>query len=123
MSEHIDTPGGVRAGEELELEPLCAYLREHIDEIPEHAEVIVEQFHRGHSNLTYLVRAAGHEYVLRRPPFGSKVKSAHDMGREYRVLEKLHAVYPLAPAPLLHCSDTSVLGAEFYVMRRLRGII
>ncbi|MEZ4224170.1 MAG: phosphotransferase family protein [Polyangiaceae bacterium] len=123
MSEHVDGAGGVRSGEELELEPLCAYLRDQLAEIPKDAEVAVEQFHSGHSNLTYLVRAAGREYVLRRPPFGSKVKSAHDMGREFRVLDKLSRVYPLAPEPLLHCSDASVLGAEFYVMRRLRGII
>ncbi len=123
MSEHIDSAGGVRSGEEFDLEPLCAYVRANLNEVPDNAEVIVEQFHRGHSNLTYLVRAAGHEYVLRRPPFGSKVKSAHDMGREHRVLSKLHKVYPLAPEPLLFCDDASVLGADFYVMRRLRGII
>jgi aminoglycoside phosphotransferase (APT) family kinase protein len=60
--------------------------------------------------------------VLRRPPFGSKVKSAHDMGREYRVLSKLHGVYP-APRALLHCDDLSVLGAPFYVMERIPGVI
>lgn len=61
--------------------------------------------------------------MLRRPPFGSKVKSAHDMGREYRVLSKLHAVYPEAPEPLAFCEDESVIGAQFYVMRRLEGVI
>lgn len=123
MSEHADRAGSVRAGEELQLEPLAAYLREQLDEIPADAEVAVEQFPRGHSNLTYLIRAAGREYVLRRPPFGSKVKSAHDMGREYRVLSALSPVYPLAPQPLLYCDDESVLGAKFYVMRRVSGVI
>jgi aminoglycoside phosphotransferase (APT) family kinase protein len=60
--------------------------------------------------------------VLRRPPFGSKVKSAHDMGREYNVLAKLHAAYP-TPRPLLYCTDDTVLGAPFYVMERVRGLI
>ena len=60
--------------------------------------------------------------VLRRPPFGSKVKTAHDMGREYRVLTRLHEVYP-APKALLHCDDLSVLGAPFYLMERIQGII
>jgi aminoglycoside phosphotransferase (APT) family kinase protein len=60
--------------------------------------------------------------VLRRPPFGSKVKSAHDMGREYRVLSRLHSVYP-APRALLYCDDPAVLGAPFYVMERVHGII
>jgi aminoglycoside phosphotransferase (APT) family kinase protein len=69
------------------------------------------------------VRAGGHEYVLRRPPFGSKVKSAHDMGREYRVLSRLHAVFPKAPEPIAYAEDESILGAKFYVMRRFQGII
>jgi len=61
--------------------------------------------------------------VLRRPPFGSKVKSAHDMGREFRVLSKLHSVYAPAPEVLLYCDDDSVLGAPFYVMEPIHGII
>lgn len=61
------------------------------------------------------------EWVLRRPPAGSRVKSAHDMGREYRVLLPLHKVYPPAPKPLLFCEDESVLGAPFYLMERRYG--
>jgi aminoglycoside phosphotransferase (APT) family kinase protein len=61
--------------------------------------------------------------VLRRPPFGNQVKTAHDMGREYRVLSKLSAVYPPAPRPYLYCEDESVLGAPFYVMERRHGIV
>jgi aminoglycoside phosphotransferase (APT) family kinase protein len=60
--------------------------------------------------------------VVRRPPFGSKVKSAHDMGREFNVLSKLHGHFP-APRPLLHCTNESVIGAPFYVMERVRGVI
>jgi aminoglycoside phosphotransferase (APT) family kinase protein len=119
----IDQAQSVRAGEELDLEPLAAYLRAHLVETGSHAEISVAQFPSGHSNLTYLVRAGEREYVLRRPPFGSQVKSAHDMSREYRVLSKLCRVYPLAPEPLLYCDDESVLGAKFYVMRRVRGTI
>jgi aminoglycoside phosphotransferase (APT) family kinase protein len=61
--------------------------------------------------------------VLRRPPFGTKVKSAHDMDREYRVLAKLHAAYPPAPEVLLYCDDVTVLGCPFYVMKPIHGII
>jgi aminoglycoside phosphotransferase (APT) family kinase protein len=61
--------------------------------------------------------------VLRRPPFGTKVKSAHDMNREYRVLAKLHAAYPPAPEVLLYCDDVTVLGCPFYVMKPIHGII
>ena len=59
--------------------------------------VEIEQFPQGFSNLTYLVRCGSDEYVLRRPPFGNQVKSAHDMGREFNVLSKLSRVYELAP--------------------------
>jgi aminoglycoside phosphotransferase (APT) family kinase protein len=60
--------------------------------------------------------------VLRRPPFGSKVKTAHDMRREYHVLSQLHSVYP-APQPVLYCADESVIGAPFYLMERVRGVV
>ncbi len=78
----------------------------------------VEQFPHGHSNLTYLVRLGERERVLRRPPFGNRVKTAHDMGREYRILSRLCRVYEPAPCPLLYCDDEAVLGAPFYLMER-----
>src|SRR5215475_4026110 len=115
-----DSSRPVRAGEELDVARLEPYLREHFPDLG--GELIVQQFPSGHSNLTYSVSLGEKEMVLRRPPFGSKVKSAHDMGREYHVLEKLHAAYP-APRPLLHCTDESILGAPFYVMERVHGII
>ncbi len=121
MSGFEDSTRAVREGEELDLAKLDPYLRG----ILPNAEgpLAVQQFPSGHSNLTYLVRFGPAEYVLRRPPFGSKVKSAHDMGREYRVLSKLHAAYRPAPEPLHYCEDASVLGAPFYVMRRIRGVV
>ncbi len=61
--------------------------------------------------------------MLRRPPFGNRVKTAHDMGREYRILSRLRAVYPPAPRPVLYCEDESILGAAFYLMERRRGVI
>jgi aminoglycoside phosphotransferase (APT) family kinase protein len=85
--------------------------------------VTVRQFRKGHSNLTYLVGMGGHEAVLRRAPFGARVKSAHDMGREFQLLSALQGVYPRAPRPLAFCDDESVLGARFYLMERVRGVI
>jgi aminoglycoside phosphotransferase (APT) family kinase protein len=105
----------VRAGEELDTAALARWL--------DATEVQVEQFPGGHSNLTYLVRVDGTEYVLRRPPFGTKVKTAHDMGREFRVLSALAPVYPKAPTPFRYCDDEAVLGAKFYLMERRRGVI
>jgi aminoglycoside phosphotransferase (APT) family kinase protein len=83
----------------------------------------IAQFPSGHSNLTYLLRLGDREMVLRRPPFGTKVKSAHDMSREYRVLAKLHAAYPAAPEVLLYSEDVAILGSPFYVMKPIHGII
>ena len=115
-----DSSRAVRAGEELDLARLEPYLRSHFPDLG--GALVVRQFPSGHSNLTYSVTLGEKEMVLRRPPFGSKVKSAHDMGREYHVLERLHDAYP-APRPLLHCTDESILGAPFYLMERVRGVI
>lgn len=111
----------VRSGEELNASALALWLRERLDGVE--GPVEIEQFPGGHSNLTYLLRFGGRELVLRRPPFGSKVKTAHDMGREYRILSRLHAVYPKAPRALAHCDDPELLGAPFYIMERVRGVI
>jgi aminoglycoside phosphotransferase (APT) family kinase protein len=125
-----DRAGEVREGEELDVVRLQQFL---LERFGYGGAVYVEQFPSGHSNLTYLIRmgAAGMgneqtgegEFVLRRPPFGSKVRSAHDMGREYRVLSKLHTAYAVAPKTLLYCDDPSILNAPFYLMDRIRGII
>ena len=121
MADLRDRPTVVRAGEELDLAKLEPFLLNHFPGST--GPLRVEQYPSGHSNLTYLVKLGGREIVLRRPPFGSKVKTAHDMGREYRVLSKLHAAYPPAPKALFFCDDLSILGAPFYLMEPIRGII
>jgi aminoglycoside phosphotransferase (APT) family kinase protein len=117
----IDGTAPVRPGEELPLERLEACLRQHFPDAS--GSLTIEQFPHGHSNLTYLLKLGDRELVMRRPPFGNQVKSAHDMGREYRVLSKLSAVYPPAPHPYFFCEDEAVLGAPFYVMERRKGIV
>ncbi|HPO16086.1 MAG TPA: phosphotransferase family protein [Candidatus Hydrogenedentes bacterium] len=121
MDLSIDEPKSVRAGEELDCAALTTYLKDTIPGLE--GALTVQQFPSGFSNLTYLIKIGERELVLRRPPFGSKVKAAHDMGREFRVLSALHPVYPAAPSPLAYCTDAGVLGANFYVMERIRGII
>jgi aminoglycoside phosphotransferase (APT) family kinase protein len=121
LSDACDRPSEMRAGEELNRATLEPFLRAHFPN--ERGEIQFKQYPAGHSNLTYAVRFGEREMVLRRPPFGSKVKSAHDMGREYRVLSKLHAAYPPAPEVLLYCDDESILGAPFYLMEPIHGII
>jgi aminoglycoside phosphotransferase (APT) family kinase protein len=121
MNVPIDATAPVRTGEELPIARLEACLRQHFPETT--GALSVEQFPHGHSNLTYLLRLGDRELVMRRPPFGNQVKSAHDMGREYRVLSKLSAVYPPAPHPYFYCEDESFLGCPFYVMERRRGVV
>src|ERR1700681_3686032 len=101
MTDFRDHPTSMRAGEELDLAQLEPFLRTHFPDAAGPLEVA--QFPSGHSNLTYLVGLGDREMVLRRPPFGTKVKSAHDMSREFRVLSKLHAAYLPAPEVLLYC--------------------
>jgi len=117
----LDQPRTVRPGEELDVAALEAYLTREIPGLEGALEV--DQFGNGFSNLTYLLRVGDRELVLRRPPFGVKIRSAHDMGREYRILSHLATVYPKVPRTLAYCADESVLGAPFYVMERLRGVI
>lgn len=116
-----DTATQIRKGEELDEAALESYLREQVPDLK--GEMQVKQFPGGASNLTYLLTFGQRELVMRRPPFGSKVKSAHDMGREYHILNKLQGHFAQAPKPLAHCEDESVIGAEFYVMERLHGIV
>ena len=120
MAALCDQAGAVRAGEELDLTRLQPFLQDHFGC---HEQISIEQFPSDHSNLTYLVRLGTREVVLRRPPFGSKVRSAHDMSREFRVLSKLHQAYPVAPRALLYCDDQTILGVPFYLMEPIRGVI
>ncbi|MCZ0945076.1 MAG: phosphotransferase family protein [Gammaproteobacteria bacterium] len=78
----------------------------------------------GHSNLTYrFVDQAGAAYVLRRPPLGNVLESAHDMGREHRIIAALQgSEVPVAPALGL-CADAAVNGAPFYVMGYVEGAV
>jgi aminoglycoside phosphotransferase (APT) family kinase protein len=116
-----DQSTGIRDGEELDAAAIDAYLKTQItglDGTPR-----ISQFPGGASNLTYLLEYPGQEFVLRRPPFGHKAKSAHDMGREFRILNQLRDDFPYCPKAYVHCTDEAVIGAEFYVMERVKGVI
>jgi aminoglycoside phosphotransferase (APT) family kinase protein len=121
MNDLLDHAAPVRTGEELDLVKLEPYLRRHFP--GDEGRLLVRQFPSGHSNLTYSLSLGARELVLRRPPFGSKVKSAHDMNREFRVLAKLHSVYAPAPEVVLYCDDELIIGAPFYLMNPIHGII
>jgi aminoglycoside phosphotransferase (APT) family kinase protein len=111
----------IREDEDFDHDRLAGYLRGRLpgSERP----LAVRQFGGGHANLTYLLQYGDQEYVLRRPPLGPVAATAHDMGREYRVLSVLYRAYPLAPRAFLYCDDPGIVGAPFFVMERRRGTV
>jgi aminoglycoside phosphotransferase (APT) family kinase protein len=111
----------VRPGEELNLASLGDWLHGKVDGAER--GIAVEQFPSGHSNLTYLLRVGGCEYVLRRGPLGPVAPKAHDMAREFRVLQMVHPHLREAPNVFHLCEDPTVLGAVFFLMERRRGLI
>ncbi len=116
-----DSATHVRPGEEIDAHAVGVFLKSHINDLE--GEVQIRQFPSGFSNLTYLITAGDRQMVLRRPPIGANIKSGHDMGREYRVLSALHPVFPRCPRPLVFTEDESLIGAPFFVMEKLSGII
>ena len=117
----IDRAGDIRAGEELDTDRLRDYLEPILGPVAKTLEVT--QFPGGHSNLTYLLSAGSQRWVLRRPPFGSKVKSAHDMSREYRILSALKDVFAFGPVPEHFCDDHEIIGCDFYLMNCIEGLV
>lgn len=116
----IGDTAATRAGEELPRDALVVWLA---GRIPAADTLTIEQFPAGHSNLTYLLRTAGGEFVLRRPPLGPVAPKAHDMVREARLLETVHPHFPPAPRVVAICDDPSVIGAPFFLMERRHGVV
>jgi aminoglycoside phosphotransferase (APT) family kinase protein len=77
----------------------------------------------GRSNLTYRIDLDGAQVVLRRPPLGHVLPTAHDMSREYRVLTALQDTDVPVPKPLAICQDVDVIGAPFYLMQFVDGLV
>ena len=121
MSQLLDQPGVVRSGEELDVAKIDAFLKAQISDLQGTPEI--NQFAGGASNLTYMLHYPQRDLILRRPPFGHRAKSAHDMLREANIMTALKPVYPYVPNVLATCSDPEVMDCDFYVMERIRGII
>ncbi len=117
----LDEAGTIREGEELDVAAVDQFLKKNNVEV--RGGLSVKQFPGGASNLTYLLRYDNVDFILRRPPFGKKAKSAHDMAREAKVLQALKPVYPYVPTVVALCQDDAVMGCDFYVMERLKGFI
>lgn len=116
----LDAGRPVRRGEELDIAAVEAWLQPRVRGLS--GAPRVTQYTGGASNWTYRLEYPGHDLILRRPPAGTKAKSAHDMGREFRVQAALAPFYPV-PEMIALCEDSTVIGVPFYVMRRIPGLI
>ena len=117
----IDKAVNVRDDEKINESSLNTYLSKFIDYDTSDFQIL--QFPSGFSNLTYLIRSGNQDFVLRRPPHGAKIKSGHDMNREFKVLTSLKDTYDKSPNPIHYCDNEDIIGAEFYIMERLEGLI
>lgn len=120
-AEDVPGAGPVRAEDAFDVAALDAWLRERVDLTPGLPEV--RQFGGGASNLTFLLRYADRDLVMRRPPAGHKAASAHDMHREYEIQRMLAPWFPAVPEVLGYSDDPAILGSEFYVMALVPGLI
>ncbi|WP_201556084.1 phosphotransferase family protein [Psychrobacter sp. 72-O-c] len=117
----LDKGGAIRDGEELDAQAVSNWLRDQGIEVV--GEPTVTQFSGGASNWTYRLQYKNKDLILRRPPKGTKAKSAHDMVREHTVQKSLTDVYPYVPKMVALCTDEAIIGADFYIMERMEGII
>lgn len=113
--------GIVRKGEELDLGILSNHLKSLINGFPDLIDI--KQFKGGFSNLTYLISGGGKDWILRRPPFGSRGGSAHNMEREFNVLKTLEPLYNYSPRAILYESNEAIIGAPFFIMERIEGVV
>ena len=111
-----ETPAGIDPG------PVTDWLAERVPALDH--PLTFELITGGHSNLTYRVTdAAGRRWVLRRPPLGQVLATAHDMGREHRIIAALAPTAVPVPPVVGHCGDDAVNGAPFYVMDFVDGTV
>ena len=105
----------------VDLPSLEQFLRHHLP--PQKGELVVKKHEAGFSNETFYVSWGSKQWVMRRPPRGDILPTAHDMLREYRVLSGLAPTAVRAPRPVVACEDLSIIGVPFYVMERVEGVV
>lgn len=115
----------VREEDAFDVARVAGWIREHatdpdgLDGEPE-----VRQFTGGASNLTFLLRyPSGRDLIVRRAPRGTKARGAHDMRREHDIQAALAPVFDYVAPMVAFCDDPEVLGADFYAMERVAGVI
>lgn len=117
----IDTGVTVREEESFPIEPVDQWLKERLPELV--GQPAVTQFTGGASNWTYRLAYQNADLILRRPPAGTKARSAHNMQREHDLQAALKPYFPAVPEMIGYCADTSLIGSDFYVMQRVAGVI
>ena len=108
---------------DIDADALRAWLAAHVDGIDAGAPVTLEIISGGASNVTISVTVGDREVVVRKPPATAFLPTANDVGREYRFYSALHTTPVPTPEAFAFCEDPSVIGAPFYVMERLHGIV
>jgi aminoglycoside phosphotransferase (APT) family kinase protein len=101
-------------------DPLRAFL---VDELGSADGFEVQRHEEGHSNETLFVTWGDRELVVRRPPPGETAETAHDVLREYRVIDALQETDVPVPPTVAACEDHDVIGSDFYVMDRVHGTV
>lgn len=119
----IDTPKKVRQEDNLDKHKLSVYLSTHLEEFHVQDKLQIQQFPGGASNLTYLIKWRDKQAILRTAPRGANIKGAHDMGREFKVLNTLENCFSYSPRALLYCGDNEIIGRPYYLMQKVTGII
>jgi aminoglycoside phosphotransferase (APT) family kinase protein len=117
----LDQAGAVRDENAFDPAKILPFLKSQVPDLSD-GPLELRQFQGGASNLTYELRVGDRRMILRRPPGGTKPKSGHDMQREFRVMKALQPHFP-CPRVLADTEDASLLGAPFYVMEKVEGII
>ncbi len=121
-SPYSDRPRAVRAEDALDAHKIQLFLQEKTT-LDVQGTLEIQQFQGGASNLTYQLAFDNQQFILRCPPKGTKAKGAHDMKREFNIMQCLKPVYPCVPTMLAYSDDAHIVGREFYVMEKIQGII
>jgi aminoglycoside phosphotransferase (APT) family kinase protein len=120
---NIDQPKEVRIEDSLDKHKLSVYLSQKFDSYNIQDALEIKQYAGGASNLTYLLKWNKQQAILRTSPIGANIKGAHDMGREFKVLNSLDGHFPYSPKALLYCDNEQIIGRPFYIMQKVEGII
>lgn len=117
----VDHSIPLKEGELFDTVVLNKYLRVAAPMVGDILEVT--KFPGGFSNITYCIKTAKKEWVLRMPPSGAQIQSAHDMGREFRVLSLLENHYNKVPHVIHYYDNDNIIGSPFYIMEKITGVI